>query len=117
MGAIGAALFGIENRWGKLPITMYPHSYISDQDMANYDMSRPPGRTYKYFNAAPLFPFGFGLSLTSFSHVCWSAPAWWRPVDRALKCNVKNIGNISGDEVLQVYHRAQDIGPVSHPVP
>merc|ERR1719199_1641729 len=64
--AVGASLFGLENRWGKLPITMYPHKYITEQSMVNYDMSAAPGRTYKYYQGSPLFNFGFGLSLTTF---------------------------------------------------
>merc|ERR1711870_141120 len=64
--AVGAALFGHENRWGKLPITMYPHDYIKHQSMVNYDMSVAPGRTYRYYQGTPLFHFGFGLSLTTF---------------------------------------------------
>ena len=56
--AVGAALFGAANRWGKLPITIYPHSFIAEQQMSNYDMAKPPGRTYKYYTGEPLFPFG-----------------------------------------------------------
>ena len=43
--AIGESLFGKANRFGKLPITMYPHDYIQQQPLTNYDMSKPPGRT------------------------------------------------------------------------
>ena len=55
---------------GKLPITMYPHEYIQQQPLTNYDMSVAPGRTYKYYQGKPLFSFGMGLSLTQFSLDC-----------------------------------------------
>jgi len=42
--AIGDSLFGKANRWGKLPITMYPHDYIKQQALTNYDMSVAPVR-------------------------------------------------------------------------
>ena len=55
---------------GKLPITMYPHEYIKQQPLTNYDMSVAPGRTYRYYQNKPLFAFGMGLSLTQFSLKC-----------------------------------------------
>jgi len=114
--AIGASLFGYENRWGKLPITMYPHSYIKEQSMVNYDMSIAPGRTYKYYQGTPLFRFGFGLSLTTFRlSTCTRNPS--PEGEYSLNCKVSNTGAMTGDEVLQVYHIAQDIGKVDHPLP
>jgi len=114
--AIGASLFGLENRWGKLPITMYPHSYIKEQSMVNYDMSIAPGRTYRYYQGKPLFHFGFGLSLTQFSlsDCAYSAAL---PGHHMLACKLANVGLLEGDEVVQIYHVAQDIGQVDHPLP
>merc|ERR1711865_712671 len=68
--ALAATIFGDENRWGKLPYTMYPASFASENPMTNYHMALPPGRTYKYYTGMPLFPFGHGLSYTSFSLEC-----------------------------------------------
>ena len=88
------------------------------QPMANclhtgtsYSMSHGPGRSYRYYNATPLFKFGEGLSLTSFSFDCDSGglpgpsplPIYRRII---IICNVKNTGTMIGDEVLQVYHSA-----------
>lgn len=109
--AIGASLFGLENRWGKLPVTMYPHDYIKQQSMTNYDMSVAPGRTYKYYQGKPLFPFGFGLSLTNFKLSDCS-----KTRDGAT-CTLANVGTRIGDEVVQVYHSVKDIGKVDHPLP
>lgn len=49
--ALATTLFGDANRWGKLPITLYPHEYIHQQPMTNYNMAKAPGRTYKVSSA------------------------------------------------------------------
>jgi len=99
--ALAATLFGDENRWGKLPYTMYPASFASENPMTNYHMALPPGRTYKYYTGKPLFPFGHGLSYTSFSLECEER-------ERSVSCDVANTGGRSGDEVLMLYHSAGD---------
>eukprot|EP00443_Scrippsiella_acuminata_P015208 CAMPEP_0115234328 /NCGR_PEP_ID=MMETSP0270-20121206/34737_1 /TAXON_ID=71861 /ORGANISM="Scrippsiella trochoidea, Strain CCMP3099" /LENGTH=774 /DNA_ID=CAMNT_0002649073 /DNA_START=30 /DNA_END=2354 /DNA_ORIENTATION=+ len=122
--AIAASIFGFENRWGKLPVTMYPHSFIHEKSMIDYDMTSSPGRTYRYYTGQPLFPFGHGLSLTTFSMSCQrdmskstSVAGVWDGSSLDLSCSVANTGSRAGDEVVQVYHRAVDIGSVSHPLP
>ena len=62
--AIVKSIFGIENRWGKLPVTMYSSSFEKEQDMYSFDMTAKPGRTYRYYTGKPLYPFGYGLSYT-----------------------------------------------------
>ena len=88
--------------------------------MTNYDMSKPPGRTYKYYTGKPLFPFGFGLSLTAFELTCARSGA--ETVGAvAVSCSVKNTGNRTGDEVVMAYHRVGDVvraaAAQKHPVP
>ena len=67
-------LFGEANSWGKLPVTIYSHNYTTGggglpaQPMDSYDMVASPGRTYRWYRGEPLFAFGSGLSLTSFTH-------------------------------------------------
>lgn len=58
--ALAATLFGEPgaNRWGKLPITLYPASFAKEADYDSYDMSAPPGRTYRYYTGTPMYPFG-----------------------------------------------------------
>mmetsp|Transcript_68123 Transcript_68123/g.221823 ORF Transcript_68123/g.221823 Transcript_68123/m.221823 type:complete len:755 (+) Transcript_68123:43-2307(+) len=111
--AIGASLFGLENRWGKLPVTMYLHSFIQEKAMTDYDMTSSPGRTYRYYTGTPLFAFGHGLSLTTYTLSCREAA----PRSRDFTCTVGNTGDRSGDEVVQVYHSAQHLGYVDHPLP
>eukprot|EP00299_Pterocystis_sp_00344_P008133 c2962_g1_i1.p1 GENE.c2962_g1_i1~~c2962_g1_i1.p1 ORF type:complete len:853 (-),score=180.57 c2962_g1_i1:68-2626(-) len=110
--ALAKTLFG-SNRWGKLPITMYPHDYINKQPMSNYDMSVYPGRTYRYYQDAPLFPFGFGLSYSPFSHTCDQLSAL------SYSCVIYNLGDYDGDEVLMVFHSVgNDIrAKANHPIP
>jgi hypothetical protein len=83
------------------------------QEMTNYDMSMWPGRTYRYYQGTPLFPFGFGLSYTTFSHACTT-------IDRLqYTCTITNTGSVEGDEVLLVYHNvSQEIrAAADHPIP
>eukprot|EP01060_Flectonema_neradi_P016783 TRINITY_DN2341_c1_g1_i1.p1 TRINITY_DN2341_c1_g1~~TRINITY_DN2341_c1_g1_i1.p1 ORF type:complete len:848 (+),score=204.59 TRINITY_DN2341_c1_g1_i1:39-2582(+) len=98
--AIALTLFG-KNRFGKLPVTMYPHDYISKQNMSNYDMAKSPGRTYKYYDGEPLFPFGFGMSYTTFDMSCTLSS---KQLPAVIKCTIKNTGKYDGEEVVQVYH-------------
>ncbi|OAY27675.1 putative beta-D-xylosidase [Manihot esculenta] len=77
--AIADVLFGTTNPGGKLPMTWYPQSYLAQVPMTNMGM-RPdpskgyPGRTYRFYKGPVVFPFGHGLSYTSFSHSLSQAP-------------------------------------------
>ncbi|KAJ9154582.1 hypothetical protein P3X46_027902 [Hevea brasiliensis] len=77
--AIADVLFGTTNPGGKLPMTWYPQSYLAKVPMINMGM-RPdpsrgyPGRTYRFYKGPVVFPFGHGLSYTSFSHSLFQAP-------------------------------------------
>jgi len=116
--AIFTAIFTTANRWGKLPVTIYNRNYTNEVDMYNFNMTLSPGRTYRYYTGLPLFPFGFGLSLTTFSLSCelkWS-------IDFGLDiiyCQLKNTGKLRGDNVIMMYHRvSMEIAhSVDHPVP
>ena len=62
-------------------------------------------RTYRYFNGKPLYPFGYGLSYTTFKYSDLSVPtqavAAGQPVDAEV--TVTNTGKVAGDEVVQIY--------------
>ena len=69
--AIADILFGVVSPSGRLPHTVYPASYASQVSMVDMEMAAnatkgSPGRTYRYYTDKPIFPFGHGLSYTSF---------------------------------------------------
>lgn len=111
--AIARSIFGLENRWGKLPLTMYPKDYTKKVDMYSFDMTKSPGRTYRYYIGQTIFPFGHGLSYTEFAHQCHLVQ------QRLIECEVTNIGRMVGDEVLLAFHSVTDAirKNVTHPVP
>jgi len=114
--ALALSLFGIENRWGKLPYTIYSYDVMQAFDMLDHSMSAPPGRTHRYFTGKPIYPFGYGLSLTSFEMSCNPSTG---EKQFCFQCSVINSGSVVGDEVVQVYHTAGDDvrANAKHPVP
>lgn len=111
--AIARGIFGLDNRWGKLPVTIYPANYVNQVDMYSFDMTKSPGRTYRYYTGQPLFAFGQGLSLTTFNMSCSIVSKVY------LSCTIGNSGQRDGDEVIMIYHNvSQQIKhAVNHPVP
>ncbi len=101
--AIADVLFGDYNPAGRLPVTFY----AATADLPPFDDYTMQGRTYRYFEGAPLFPFGHGLSYTRFEYcdlrVEPSMMAALEPV--TVSVTVKNLGERAGDEVVQLYVR------------
>jgi len=65
--ALANALFGVDNRWGRLPVSIYCSSYTQQVEMLDMSFTSGVGRTYMYWQGDPVtFPFGHGLSLTTF---------------------------------------------------
>lgn len=98
--AIADVLFGDYNPAGRLPVTYYKST---DQlpPFENYDMK---GRTYRYFDKKPLYPFGFGLSYTKFKYSNLKLPV--NPgseKDFEVSIDVTNTGDRDGDEVVELY--------------
>ena len=99
--AVAKTLSGENNPAGRLPVTFYtgveqlPH--FEDYGMAN--------RTYRYFEGKPLYPFGYGLSYTTFNYGALRIPS--RPVAAGQSigadATVTNTGKVAGDEVVQLY--------------
>ncbi|XP_010546993.1 PREDICTED: beta-D-xylosidase 1 isoform X3 [Tarenaya hassleriana] len=69
--AIADVIFGTANPGGKLPMTWYPQNFVAKVPMTNMAL-RPslnyPGRTYRFYKGPVVYPFGFGLSYTTFTH-------------------------------------------------
>ncbi|KAH6799759.1 hypothetical protein C2S51_036243 [Perilla frutescens var. frutescens] len=77
--AIADVLFGKHNPGGKLPMTWYPQKYLDNLPMTTMDMRADPsrnypGRTYRFYKGPVVYPFGHGLSYTSFKHTIAKAP-------------------------------------------
>ena len=102
--ALADVLFGDYNPSGKLSVTFYR----DDSQLPDFDDYRMAGRTYRYFHGQPLYPFGYGLSYTTFS---LGKPEF---ADGKLRVTVKNTGRREGTEIVQVYLRrpADAEGPV-----
>ena len=107
--AVAELLYGDFNPSGKLPLTFYADD-SQVKDFNDYDME---GRTYRYFRGRPLYPFGHGLSYTTFK---FRRPKVRTLEDgsKALVVKVKNAGRRDGDEIVQLYvSRPDDAeGPV-----
>lgn len=113
--AVADVLFGDHNPAGRLPIT-FP---MAEGQLPLIYNHKPTGRGDDYVDLTgqPLFPFGFGLSYTTFEYSNLSIePATIAP-DRAtiVRLTVKNTGNVAGDEVVQLYIR-DILASVARPV-
>jgi beta-glucosidase len=99
--AIADVLFGDYNPGGRLPVTFYK-SVDQLPPFEDYKMS---GRTYRYFKGDPLYPFGFGLSYTSFKYENLKLSSKLVKAGEGIKVSVdvKNTGEVAGDEVVQLY--------------
>lgn len=99
--AIADVLFGRVSPAGRLPIS-FPRSLSDVPDFADYDMR---GRTYRYLEAEPLYPFGYGLSFTNFeySDLSVSSPHLRAGERVTVSAQVKNAGTVASDEVVQLY--------------
>jgi beta-glucosidase len=100
--AIAETLFGDVNPGGRLPMTWARHA----GQIPAYYYIKPSGRGYRYLDddGKPMFPFGFGLSYTSFEYSNLVVPERVnRDGDTKVLVTVKNTGTVRGDEVVQLY--------------
>lgn len=99
--AVADVLFGDYNPSGKLPITFYKDT-TQLTDFEDYSMK---GRTYRYMTAEPLFPFGYGLSYTSFTigNAQLSNAQIRKDENLSITIPVSNTGKRNGTEIVQLY--------------
>ena len=103
--AIADVLFGDYNPAGRLPVTFYK----SDDDLTGFSDYSMNGRTYRYFKGTPLYPFGYGLSYTTFRYDQLVLPAAVAKGKKlTLNVRVTNTGKKDGEEVVQLYVSTQN---------
>ena len=103
--AVADVLFGDYNPAGRLPVTFYK----SDNDLPDFNSYDMTNRTYRYFKGEALYPFGYGLSYTSFSYENLYVPSSLKAGSKLLvSVKVTNTGKLNGDEVVQLYISNQD---------
>jgi len=98
--AVAQTLSGKNNPSGRLPVTFY----TGVDQLPPFDDYAMKGRTYRYFEGTPLYPFGYGLSYTTFSYSDIKVPAQvsaGSPL--VVEATVTNTGKKAGDEVAQLY--------------
>ncbi|WP_205718381.1 glycoside hydrolase family 3 protein [Actinomadura sp. WMMA1423] len=105
--ALASVLFGDESPSGKLPQTWY-RSDGDLPDILDYDIIKSD-RTYQYFKGKPLYPFGYGLSYTTFRYgkPRLSSRSIGRDGTVTVTVPVTNTGKKAGDEVVQLYTHQQ----------
>ncbi|WP_075590717.1 glycoside hydrolase family 3 protein [Labilibacter marinus] len=102
--AIADIIFGDYNPSGRLPLTFYK----SIDQLPAFDDYNMEGKTYRYFSGEPLYAFGHGLSYTKFEYSSLNLPkSICTGEDLTFSVQVTNTGEMTGDEIVQVY--------VSHP--
>jgi len=111
--AIADVLFGDYNPGGRLPVTFYR----SVEDLPPFEDYRMEGRTYRYFQGEPLFPFGYGLSYTTFALENLRITPGSIEVggEVTVSLDVINTGSRAGDEVVQLYVHHRD-APEPRPI-
>lgn len=95
--AVADILFGKYNPGGKLPITFYS----KNNELPPFESYNMSGRTYRFMTEKPLYPFGYGLSYTTFAY----SEGSFNPINRTLSFTITNNGQRDGDEVAQLYLR------------
>ncbi len=105
--AVAETLSGRNNPAGRLPVTFY----TSVDQLPAFEDYGMKGRTYRYFDGKPLYPFGYGLSYTTFSYSGLKVPSAAIKAGDPLTADVTvtNTGKVAGDEVAQLYLSFPDV--------
>ena len=109
--SIGDILFGKVNPSGKLPVTFYKDT----NDLPDFEDYSMKGRTYRYLETEPLYPFGYGLTYGNLDITAVDLEGEDpKNVGLKIKVNVSNTGDIAASEVIQVYLKADDPNEVKN---
>ncbi|MDB4584816.1 glycoside hydrolase family 3 C-terminal domain-containing protein, partial [Draconibacterium sp.] len=103
--AVADVLFGDYNPAGRLPVTYYK----SVDQLPAFEEYNMEGRTYKYFDQEPLYPFGYGLSYTTFEYSKIKVPRKAKVGESVfVKVEINNSGKVAGEEVVQLYLKDEE---------
>jgi len=104
--AVADVLFGDYNPAGRLPVTFYR----SADDLPPFESYDMEGRTYRYFNGEVLYPFGYGLSYTTFAYdnLILDRQEIQTGDSVLVSVEVSNLGDRDGEEVVQLYVRKKE---------
>lgn len=103
--AIADVLFGDYNPAGRLPVTFYK----SEKDLPSFEDYHLTSQTYRYFKGETLYPFGYGLSYSTFKYDQFNiAKSAKKDEPVKLSVRVANTSKIAGDEVVEVYVSSQN---------
>jgi beta-glucosidase len=99
--AIAQTLAGENNPAGRLPVTFYKGT----EQLPDFEDYAMKNRTYRYFTGEPLYPFGYGLSYSTFEYsgMKLSNPMLQAGNPLDVEVDVKNTGKLEGDEVVELY--------------
>ena len=99
--AVAETLSGKNNPAGRLPVTFYKDV----SQLPNFQDYTMKGRTYRYFEGIPLYPFGYGLSYTTYAYSALSLPTAALSAGEPMtaQATITNTGKLAGDEVAQLY--------------
>ncbi|MGA7155360.1 MAG: glycoside hydrolase family 3 C-terminal domain-containing protein [Acidobacteriaceae bacterium] len=110
--AIAETLSGKNDPAGRLPVTFYKDV----SQLPNFEDYSMENRTYRYFTGKPLYPFGYGLSYTTFRYSDLQLPSAPVAPNNTVNASVEvtNTGNVAGDEVVQLYLKFPDVAGAPH---
>ena len=99
--ALADIIFGAVSPAGRLPVTFYS----SLKELPEYDSYKMQGRTYRYFNGKVQYPFGYGLSYSTFKYESGAGlkKSYAKTDTLNISLLIKNTGTIDADEVVQAY--------------
>jgi beta-glucosidase len=105
--AIADTLFGKNDPGGKLPVTFY----TGVDQLPPFEDYSMQNRTYRYFDGTPLYPFGYGLSYTTFEFSGLKLKSKTIQAGKPLEAEatVTNTGKVAGDEVAELYLNFPDV--------
>lgn len=110
--AIADVLFGEYNPSGRLPYTMHKKEFVDQIPMIDMSMTNYPGRTYRYFRGDNVYPFGHGLSYTTFNYetdeVGLIRESRTRDDGVKYRVRVKNTGDVAGDTSVLAFISFKD---------